>query len=119
MAGGALRQRLETLGLVRPGSTISVTVLRQAAKGQYGPKTAARAQAALRLRGQAVNPKGKPSGYKQAGLFGMPEEQLTLRAQHAKESAYKPKDVQGRLLDAPRKGWLDYGKKRNPKGKRR
>ncbi|MHB1132982.1 MAG: hypothetical protein ACYC4L_11395 [Chloroflexota bacterium] len=48
---GALRERLEQLRLVKPGQTIPPSVLREAATGKWGPKTKARAQLALTLRG--------------------------------------------------------------------
>lgn len=47
---GALRERLEQLRLVKPGQTIPLSVLREAASGRYGPKTAQRARFALTLR---------------------------------------------------------------------
>lgn len=48
---GALRERLESLRLVKPGQTIPLSVLREAATGKYGPKTAQRARFALNVRG--------------------------------------------------------------------
>lgn len=48
---GALRERLEGLRLVKPGQKIPLSVLREAATGKYGPKSAQRARLALTLRG--------------------------------------------------------------------
>lgn len=48
---GALRERLEGLGLVKPDRVIPLSVLKEAATGKYGPKTAQRARFAITLRG--------------------------------------------------------------------
>lgn len=48
---GALRERLQDLGLVKPGRNIPMKALRQAASGVFGPQTARRARLALVWRG--------------------------------------------------------------------
>nr|MDA8216162.1 hypothetical protein [Dehalococcoidales bacterium] len=50
---GALRQRLEGLGLAKPGQPIPASVPREVVTGKYGPKTARRARFALNMRGLA------------------------------------------------------------------
>jgi len=48
---GALRSTLQGLGLVKPTQArIPMKVLREAARGDYGPQTARRARAAITFR---------------------------------------------------------------------
>lgn len=48
---GALRSRLKALGLVKGEERIPVSVLKRAAAGEFGPKTALRARFALNVQG--------------------------------------------------------------------
>lgn len=48
---GALRERLEKLGLVKPDRVIPLSVLKEAASGKFGERTKQRARFAITLRG--------------------------------------------------------------------
>jgi len=47
---GALRERLQELGLAKPEGRLPLEALKKAATGAFGPQTARRARLALTLR---------------------------------------------------------------------